>query len=56
MKKVRIDTKSNYRNLNGKVLEVKEEIGTRVSCDIVDECGRTLTADFSRSEVEFVDE
>ena len=30
--KAKVNTKSNYRNLNGQWLEVKEIVGTRVTC------------------------
>jgi len=53
--KVIVNTKSNYRGLNGDVLTVKEVVGTRVSCNIIDEMGRTITADFNKSEVCFLD-
>lgn len=54
--KVIIKTKSNYKNLNGKVFSVYETCGNRVSIQIKDEYGRTLTTDFNKSEVIFVDE
>jgi hypothetical protein len=49
--KVQVKTKSNYKNLNNQWLEVKEIVGTRVTC-IIDfaEFGKQ-TVDFTLSEV-----
>jgi hypothetical protein len=51
--KAKIQTKSNYRNLNGQWLEVKEVVGTRVSCIIKDEqaYGGKLLVDFNLKEI-----
>ena len=44
--KAKVNTKSNYRNLNGQWLEVKEIVGTRVTC-IVE------FAEFGKQSVDF---
>jgi len=44
--KARVNTKSNYRNLNGQWLEVKEIVGARVTC-IVE------FAEFGKQSVDF---
>lgn len=50
--KAKIKTKSNYKNLNGQWLEVKEIVGTRVSCLwFSEEFQKTITIDFSLNEV-----
>jgi len=50
-----INTKSNFRNLNGKVVDVIEMVGNRVSCKIWhDEFQKYVTADFSKSECIFL--
>lgn len=54
MLKAKIKTKSNYRNLNGQWLPVKECKGTRVSCIIETEIGQQ-TADFDLSEIAEMD-
>lgn len=53
--KAKVKTTSNYRDLNDQWLEVKEIVGTRVSC-IVDtpEYGKQ-TVDFKLSEVDELD-
>ena len=48
---VKVNTKSNYRNLNGQWLEVKEIVGTRVSCVVETEEYGKQTVDFNLSEV-----
>ncbi len=50
--KAKIKTKSNYKNLNGQWLEVKEIFGTRVSCLwFSEEFQKMITIDFSLSEI-----
>lgn len=49
--KIIYDTKSNYRNLNGQWLEVKEIVGTRVSCIVETEEYGKQTVDFNLKEV-----
>lgn len=53
--KAKVNTKSNYRNLNGQWLNVKEIVGTRVTC-IVEfaEFGKQ-SVDFSLKEVTELD-
>ena len=47
-----INTKSNFRNLNGTVQQVIEIVGTRVSCKIwSDENQKYITCDFGICEV-----
>jgi hypothetical protein len=48
---VKINTTSNYRNLNGQWLEVKEVVGTRVSCLVNTEEHGIQTVDFTLKEV-----
>jgi hypothetical protein len=49
--KAKVKTKSNYRNLNGQWLDVKEIVGTRVSCIVnTPDLGRQ-TIDFTLKEV-----
>lgn len=50
--KAKVNTKSNYKNLNGQWLEVKEFLGNLVACIIVDENGQRITADFNIKEIE----
>ena len=47
---VKIKTKSNYRNLNGSILEVVEMCGKRVTCKGKGNSG--LTMDFTLNEIE----
>lgn len=48
----KIETKSNYKNLNGKFLKVKELQGVRVSCELIsEEHAQPLTIDFNLNEV-----
>ena len=51
--KAKINTKSNYRNLNGQWLEVAEIRGTRVSCIVKDEEAKDgqIICDFTLKEV-----
>jgi hypothetical protein len=49
--KAQVKTKSNFRNLNGQWLDVKEIVGTRVSCIVDTEEYGKQTIDFSLSEV-----
>ena len=49
------NTKSNYRNLNGKELLVKEIVGRRVTCKVQDsEFPKALCIDFMMHEVELL--
>lgn len=48
--KVVVKTKSNYRNLNGQPLTVKEAVGTRVTC-IVEIDGLNVSVDFNLNEI-----
>ena len=55
MKKLtaKINTKSNYKNLNGTIQNVSEIKGNRVSCKVWDETvGKFITSDFTLKEVE----
>ena len=55
MKKVRIKTRSNYRNLNGTLQKVYEVVGDRVTCSIfIEEFGKEVQVDFGKKEVVFV--
>lgn len=55
MKKVIINTKSNYRNLNDTIQEVFERVGTRITCLIfIPEYGKEMQVDFHISEVTFL--
>lgn len=47
----KINTKSNYRNLNGKWLEVKQFLGTMVACSFYSLDGIERTVDFNLSEI-----
>ena len=49
--KAKVNTKSNFRNLNGQWLEVKEVVGTRVSCIVETEEHGKQTVDFNLKEV-----
>jgi hypothetical protein len=50
-----INTKSNFRNLNGHAVDVIEIVGNRVSCKIwADELQKFITADFGKSECIFL--
>lgn len=52
--RVIVETKSNYRNLNGKELDVIEIIGTRCTCVIDDEFwpnSRAIKVDFHINEI-----
>ena len=53
--KAKVNTKSNYRNLNGQWLEVKEILGTRVSCTVYTEEYGQQTIDFNIKEVTEMD-
>jgi hypothetical protein len=55
--KAKIQTKSNYKNLNGQWLEVAEIIGSRITCYyFCTEFWRLITIDFIASEiVEYAD-
>ena len=51
----KVNTKSNYRNLNGQWLQVKEIAGTRVTCIVeTEEYGKQLV-DFHLKEVTEMD-
>jgi len=47
----KINTKSNYRNLNGKYVLVIKFLGTIVYGSFMDEDGRYYRSDFNLSEV-----
>jgi len=50
--KAKINTKSNFKNLNGQFLEVKEIAGKRVSCLFFsEEFNRVITVDFTLKEI-----
>ena len=49
--KAKVNTKSNYRNLNGQWLDVKEIVGTRVSCIVNTNDLGTQTVDFTLKEI-----
>lgn len=50
-----INTKNNSFNLNGKVVDVIEMVGNRVSCRVfMDDLQKFVTADFSKSECVFL--
>jgi hypothetical protein len=52
---VKINTKSNYKDLNGQVFQVVEVMDTRVSISVYDDSvQRNVIIDFGISEVEFV--
>ena len=53
--KAKVNTKSNYRNLNGQWLEVKEIVGTRVSCIVDTEEFGNQTIDFHLKEITEMD-
>jgi hypothetical protein len=46
-----VKTKSNFRNLNGQWLTVKEIVGTRVTCIVESEEFGKQTVDFNLKEV-----
>lgn len=45
-----VNTKSNFRNLNGKRLKVVEQFENFICCEFYSE-GQILKADFGKSEV-----
>jgi hypothetical protein len=50
--KAKVSTKSNYKNLNGQWVEIKEFLGTIISCLVFDEIlGKKITVDFSLKEI-----
>jgi hypothetical protein len=50
--KAKVSTKSNYRNLNGQWVEIKEFLGTIISCIVFDETlQKKITVDFSLKEI-----
>lgn len=50
--KATVKTKSNFYGLNGQTLEVKEIVGTRVSCVYFSEdLQKEITIDFSIKEI-----
>lgn len=49
--KAKIQTKGNYRNLNGQWLSVKEIVGTRVTCIVDTEYSKNTAVDFNLKEV-----
>lgn len=47
-----VQTKSNYKDLNGKILPVIEVAGRRVTCLVYDEIySKWVTTDFSLNEI-----
>jgi hypothetical protein len=53
--KAQVKTKSNFRNLNGQWLELKEIVGTRVTCIVPFAEFGSQTVDFTLSEVVKID-
>lgn len=53
--KAKVNTKSNYRNLNGQWLEVKEIVGTRVTCIVETEDLGKQNVDFNLKEITEMD-
>jgi|SRR3972149_1388860 len=51
MIKVKVNTKGNYRHLNGYWLSVNEIVGTRVTCIIKSELSKETNVDFNLKEV-----
>jgi len=49
--KAKIQTKSNYRNLNGTFVIIVEFLGDIVVCQFQDENGKEVKADFGISEI-----
>jgi hypothetical protein len=50
--KALVNTKSNYRNLNGKLVAIKEFLGSIVACEIYcEELGKMITFDLSLNEI-----
>jgi hypothetical protein len=49
--KAKIQTKSNYRKLNGTFVSIVEFLGTIVVCQFQDENGKEVKADFNISEI-----
>jgi len=50
-----IQTKNNSFGINGKVVDVIEMVGNRVSCKVfVDELQKFVTADFHKDECVFI--
>ena len=49
--KAKVNTKSNYKNLNGKWLDVIEIVGTRVSCSVDSNEFGKQTVDFHLREL-----
>lgn len=51
----KINTKSNYRELNGTIQTVKEIVGNRVTCMIfAPEFGKYIQADFTLNECDII--
>lgn len=48
--RVIVKTRSNFRNLNGQLLTVKEIVGTRVTCEVEID-GVKMSVDFHLNEV-----
>lgn len=50
-----INTKSNYRNLNGQTLEVIEQVQNRVTCKcFIEEFNKEINIDFDIKEVKII--
>jgi len=52
--KAKINTQSNYRNLNGAWLKVVKFEGTSLSCKFIDEEGLERTTSFNLNEIESI--
>jgi len=54
--KAKINTQSNYRNLNGAWLKVVKFEGTSLACKFIDEEGIERTTSFNLNEIESIKE
>lgn len=48
----KVQTKSNYRNLNGKWVTIIQFLGTIVYCKTTDEAGNEVTFDLNINEIQ----
>lgn len=55
MKFVIVKTRSNYRNLNGRILKVLNETLNYVDCEVITESGKKITASFTKNEIVQID-
>ena len=53
--KAKINTKSNYRNLNGSWLPIIQFLGPEVSCRFTDEDGIKRTTTFNLNEIKSIE-